>query len=507
MSFFTPSSLRHSSTVLECYPLLASVLTRLGGNTFFMCVMFTNFFVDVLSLNLSFLQHRTFSFEYSHKKVDHNLPLAPQYTKLAQIAKVKLMDSVGFFSSRPDLCQKVDNLSLSNQWGGSLFEKDEDFSLDDVESGFMARISEMFSQAVSLSTHLTTLNLFRNCLDSDMLRAICSLQSLNVLDAKFCDLPVETREPLLASPLTNSNLRNLKIMMETSFDDGSWDVWYILVLFSNLRTLHVRGLGEDPLPMASESLWTRWTFMNTLERLCIEPLFSHHVVELASWIRGKRVGGLPRPLHLTHFKLSVHFLWDVWTAQIIRALRTAPLQVLVLEGIHRDSAYPRLIEVIAIQFPDLIGLTLVMRDSDRQTHNKPATWPCSSWEYAPSLARFNRLEHFGWNFLVNEDDASTRTLLLFENGFIADDDWERAREEDTAMAYDRDDHCAVLPFATACSTLNSFGLFKGNSFSLYQITREVNRTVNIEWDFRCGFQELQRWVPDRFIGGWPYIND
>lgn len=451
---------------------------------------------------------RTFTFEYSYTKVDHNLPLAPQYTKLAQIAKVKLTDSAGFFFSRPDLCQKVDNLSLSNEWGGSLFVKDEDFSLDDVESGFMARISETFTEAVSLSAHLTTLSLFRNCLDSDMLRAICSLQSLNVLEAKFCDLPVETREPLLASSFTNSHLTNLKIMMEASFDDGSWDVWYILVLFSNLRTLDVHGLGENPLPMALETLWTHWTFMDTLERLCIEPLCSHDVVGLASWIRGELVGGLPRPLRLTHFKLIVnYFLWDVWTAQIIRALQTAPLQVLVLEGIHRDSAYPRLIEDIAIQFPDLIGLTLVMRDSDRQTQNKPATWPCSSWEYAPSLARFNHLEHFGWNFLINEDDVSTRTLLLFENGFIADDDWERAREEDTAMGYDRDDHCAVLPFATACSTLNSFGLLKGNHFSLYQITREVNGPVNIEWEFCWGSKVIQRWVPDPFVGGWPYIKD
>ena len=470
--------------------------------------MFTNFFDDVLSLNLSFLQRRTFSFEYSYAKVDFTLPLAPQYTKLAQIAKVKLMDSAGFFFSRPDLCQKVDNLSLSNEWGGPLFAKDEDFSLDDVESGFMARISETFTQAVSLSAHLTTLSLFRNCLDSDMLGAICSLQSLNVLEARFCDLPVETREPLLASSLTNSHLTNLNIKMEPSFDDGSWDVWYILVLFSNLRTLDIHGLGENPLPMALETLWTRWTFMDTLERFCIGPLGSPHVVELASWIRGKLVGGLARPLRLTHFKLTVHYsLWDVRTAQIIRALRTAPLQVLVLEGIHRDSAYPRLIEAIASQFPDLIGLTLVMRDSDRQTQNKPATWPRSSWEYAPSLARFNRLEHFGWNFLINEDDVSTRTLLLFENGFIADDDWERAREEATAMIYDRDDHCAVFPFAAACSTLNSFGLLKGNNFNLYQITREVNGTVNIKWDFRWGFQELQRWVPDPFMGGWPYIQD
>lgn len=81
-------------------------------------------------------------------------------------------------------------------------------------------------------------------------------------------------------------------------------------------------------------------------------------------------------------------------------MHTAPLEVLVLEGINE----------IATTFSNLLGLTLIIRANDRQKENKSVTWPRAS---AVSL----RLRHFGWNFCIDVMQCVPSGLVLLEIGF------------------------------------------------------------------------------------------
>ncbi|EDR05268.1 uncharacterized protein LACBIDRAFT_329987 [Laccaria bicolor S238N-H82] len=87
-------------------------------------------------------------------------------------------------------------------------------------------------------------------------------------------------------------------------------------------------------------------------------------------------------------------------ASLLRVMHTAPLEVLVLEGINE----------IATTFSNLLGLTLIIRANDRQKENKSVTWPRAS---AVSL----RLRHFGWNFCIDVMQCVPSGLVLLEIGF------------------------------------------------------------------------------------------
>jgi hypothetical protein len=92
-------------------------------------------------------------------------------------------------------------------------------------------------------------------------------------------------------------------------------------------------------------------------------------------------------LRLTHFKL--HMDWGVSDSEIMGlliALQTAPLEVLVLEGLAQAefSIFERIVSL----FPDLLALTLVRRQNSNQHQNKLAPWPHSSWKYASCFRGF-----------------------------------------------------------------------------------------------------------------------
>ncbi|KAF8993303.1 hypothetical protein BDQ17DRAFT_1431802 [Cyathus striatus] len=179
-------------------------------------------------------------------------------------------------------------------------------------------------------------------------------------------------------------------------------------------------IGEDfeELSAPSDLVMQHGRMFSTLQRLAIGPQVNDtDVLGLTQWIA---LNASQSPLMLTHFKLSARIsLDDVFLFQLLNALASAPLQVLVLDGINEGSF--ELIDVIATSCPQLLGLTLNRRENILQRKCNFATWPHSSWEYAPHFSGFQRLEHFTWNFRVNKREITPASLLYFEEGFLSED--------------------------------------------------------------------------------------
>jgi hypothetical protein len=150
-------------------------------------------------------------------------------------------------------------------------------------------------------------------------------------------------------------------------------LWYILVLFPKLRTLYIRKLGTGDFEIAPQAILYQCTFFATLECLYIGGLYTLYIPTLSEWIL---VNASIQPLGLTHFKLFSKFnLPKSDAASLLRAMRTAPLEVLALEGLKYSFGSPTFINEIATTFPNLHGLTLIIRANDRQKENKSVTWP------------------------------------------------------------------------------------------------------------------------------------
>ena len=98
---------------------------------------------------------------------------------------------------------------------------------------------------------------------------------------------------------------------------------------------------------------------------------------------------------------------------LLSALEGSPLEHLILQGIRDGS--PELIGRIAHLFPNLISLTLVYRDSERQMEDRYTAWPSPTWEYAQQLRHFKCLKHFGWN-LATDVVYSPSTMTFLEDG-------------------------------------------------------------------------------------------
>ncbi|KAK7453969.1 hypothetical protein VKT23_011481 [Stygiomarasmius scandens] len=163
---------------------------------------------------------------------------------------------------------------------------------------------------------------------------------------------------------------------------------------------------------------------STLQRLALSKVDSWQVPSLIRWVNS-------RPSHictLTHVKLEMVWgLSDDVAIDFVESLDSAPLQVLVLEGIETGSI--TLIDRIAQIFPDLLGLTLVRRESNRQIKTKMCRWPRPCWEYAARFGSFRRLEYFGWNFAVGISDCLTPAALLLLGKIVQGMDPDEAEEE------------------------------------------------------------------------------
>ncbi|KAF7791750.1 hypothetical protein EIP86_002774 [Pleurotus ostreatoroseus] len=303
-------------------------------------------------------------------------------------------------------------------------------------------------------------------LNATLLSTILSIPSLIAINLRNCIIAADHTQIPQCDTVLNVSLT------PESFEYIS--TWNILPLFTSLRWLSIdRAGGRSELPplviRSADNVFA------TLERLMLAEIPFEEIGALTHWIRQARTPSGPG-LRLTHFKLDMRYGIDEEEClSIISALQGAPMQVFVIDGI--GVAAPALFDALANAFPQLESLTLIYRESDRQTISREAEWPYATWEYAPHFAGFTRLKHFGWNWKFDPMESTPSCLTLFESDFT-----ERWQPDISILdEYFNDWDSIPRLFYAYCPTLeSSHFLIKGMALLRYRIRRVDGKGVQVE---------------------------
>ncbi|KAG5644981.1 hypothetical protein DXG03_007355 [Asterophora parasitica] len=309
------------------------------------------------------------------------------YLPLALASSERLNSTVDFLLEHPELLDKLQTLTIRDQWLSGLASP-RPFTFSSVGFGVYVRVYQAFTQ------------------------------SLYVLELVDCCLPEDIEEALESGeyPLQWNSVYNLQIKMAQDVPT----LWPTLLLCPNLRTLSVidfiGGVMQLPHPHAAPAL-----YFQHLTHLTICGAADADLPHFILWL-----SSATSLAQLTHFKFTsprgLFYGSVVLLLHILAELR-ALLQVLVLEGLTTGDY--TIFDHIGGMFPNLIGLTLVYRASDRQTVNRPAAWPHPAWMYAPHLAGLTHLQYFAWNNDEGGLTVSSAALRRFEEGF-----YDEAHETD-----------------------------------------------------------------------------
>lgn len=344
-----------------------------------------------------------------------------------------LLEEIDFVLARPEILNSIHILGLLGMRYG--FVRDM-LNLDVGSQEYMdlfGHIESRGSLVLERTPNIESINLTNLCLSPDMLQAISASHKLRRLVTSSCQM---TRSP---NPLQFSFIN-----ATLSFSSPeTLSLWALVESCPNLRFLHILPSDEVTSIGPDAEIRERYNPFTSLERLILTRFEHLDILFFVQWLREAPI------LMLTHFWLEGgrSGIFPLHTVNLLLALHTAPLQVLILDGLHQ--AEPSLLEQIAALFPYLRGLTLFYRDSSRQTRTRSVVrWPHASWEYAPYFRGFHRLEFFCWNFEVHiMEMAFHRTLQLFEEDFSRDS-WELEDEESLA-----DWNSVARVLAVNCPTL------------------------------------------------------
>ena len=424
--------------------------------------------------------------------------------QLARQSREKLLSKVDFLLGNPELLVKMTRLRMEDQWNTSRFAHTStpNFRLSHVEDDFLVPIYVSFTRILSSSSNLTSITFFNIIIGLDVIHCVSQLRVLHTLGLSMCPVPPEAANALIAEAAGLScTAYNLYILL----DEPS--AWYSLLFCPSLRNLSVRALSNEDILPPPDVVWESSSFFPTLERLYLQvadpdeiPIYAHlfHVVATTT------------PLRLTNFKLCTgRGVLDFNILGLLRSLQSAPLRVLILEGLA--EAEFDLFDRIPELFPMLAGLTLVRRASNRQVDNRLVTWPHASWEYAPHLARLTHLQHFSWNVDVLVDPPTTKPLLLFEEGFLDDSTPDDIWLEYGRAAFFGEDYWTALPFAAHCPSLQTFSIVSEPGLLL--LTRRLSRAPSgaIVSQIPPGTEDpwnpwnMRQWDVPNMIGHWPPI--
>lgn len=396
----------------------------------------------------------------------------------ARHARDRLVEELDFVLSRPEITSsllRVHMFGYRYDEAGELLGYDIDSQhYLDFFGPIDTRVNALFQKAINVTTLF--LNFF--VITEDIARAIMSLRSLRKLTVSGCSLVGDPSLPQCPS-LVNATLL---------LDLTQLSCWKLIRSWVNLRSLRIRS-GSD-LQGIGPGIEFRMSCnpFRALERLILERVDSEEIEEMCFWVQAAR------ELRLTHFKVEAggSAMYPRDLARILVSLRAAPLQVLVLDGLHYVGI--DVFEAIAEYFPNLTSLSILYRESPRKTRSRYAIWPLPSWEYAPVLQLFHHLEFFGWNFGLDEMDWGIfPTLQWFEEGF-PENWWDRQKEESLSdwdsvarvlAAYCQTlQHVAFLPLSQDCRiTRSQSGSITVSSTSFSSFNRGSNYpTIGNYWD-------------------------
>ncbi|KAF8992724.1 hypothetical protein BDQ17DRAFT_1369087 [Cyathus striatus] len=443
-----------------------------------------------------------------HQTRDMNTPEERFRTMIpaTKACRTNVIDQSKFLLSRGDLCDAVDSLSLANRISETLLVNS---GLDTIfGNDFYVPVFEAFQDVICNCKNLRSLYLSDVDLSVEMLQAIASLPNLTVLDYHGCSVTSQAVASVFAGGVIKPSPSVFNLILLNN--DNSALFWVLVALYPNLRTLCVSKLGRGLLE-PSNLVSRHSEVFASLEKLNIGHVFSDGVTDLAHWIT---LNSEEAPLRLTHLKITAQYgLEDGPLLALMDALETAPLQVLVLDGIKEGSF--ELFDRIAARCPNLLGLTITRRENYRQIRAKFATWPQASYEYARHFSAFQRLEHFSWNFRVPLFDSNDQTpagMAYFEDGFISDEEDLRRRisgEDSDDSDYFNDGHFIAYPFAAYCRTLKSFAVTGGTvRRNVCWIKRRSNQQLELvpvdshKW---YSIDALNKWDTPILKLHWPHV--
>ena len=417
-------------------------------------------------------------------------------TLSAEYSRKDLLKNADFLTKTPHISRRIQSLILADEWWVHRRAHPNENNPFILGMDFYKSAHQIFASVLRCASKLTTLVLRNLELGPEFTRQISEMPTLHTLDLHLCRIPRMVRKRLVLESLPLSwQITNLHIYMDSAFQE-THSQWYTLLLCPRIRTLSVVQFGAGTFPALDTLFWQKCE-LAVLERLSLDNIDYRDLEAFTRWFlaRGGDNGNTTAtttnnsgsktttPPLLTHFKL--HMQWGIPDSDILSlllALRRAPLEVLVLEGLAEAEFV--IFKYIASQYPDLTALTLVRRQNPSQHQNKLVVWPHASWEYASCLRGFKGLRHFCWNFLTEYWDATPRLLLTFEEGFpsgsektttgtavFTEQNKNNNCDASDDLPYFLDSHWMAFPFAAHCPNLHTFSLMDHSVDMVCLITR------------------------------------
>ncbi|KAK7453963.1 hypothetical protein VKT23_011475 [Stygiomarasmius scandens] len=375
-----------------------------------------------------------------------------------------------------------------------------------MDKVFYSPIQQCLCQVLQVCKNLTHLTISQFILSADWLIALShlpALRSVMIGSVSIEDLSVESMIRAGEIPPC-SQILTLEIMEpkhEQSRESAGLGIWHLLLILPSLVTLNhtsMRFISMFPDGLIREQTGALFC---TLRRLLFSKVNPWDVPDLINWIESRP----NRICTLTHVKLEMVWgLPDDIAIAFVESLELAPLQVLSLEGLKTGSL--EFIDRIAQLFPDLLGLTLIQRENDRQHKTTMCHWPHPSWEYAIHFRPFRKLRYFGWNFAIPMFAQTAIPLLAYEKiaeGMDPDKLW--LDEELWKMLQEdcfHDEQYLAAPFAVHCPTLEVMVLDHGYHPFFCLVSRGERGEISLESEFlsTAGW-DLKDWNP-RLDLGW-----
>ncbi|KAF5347049.1 hypothetical protein D9758_011639 [Tetrapyrgos nigripes] len=373
-------------------------------------------------------------------------------SEIASQKRRQLMDNVDFLLSRQDLIDALQTLTVLDEWQSN-FSPSSNF-VPMLDEDFYAPMYLAINGVLGMCQSVSKLSVDHFVLTADWLRTISHLRSIVFHCCMIQDHSLEVTVRNQTFP-TSPQILTLQILEGWDRND-SWSLgglWFLILLFPNLVTLNHQvtyHLLQAPTWAPDDHVRQRCSILSTtLRRLYLDSICQSQVHELSDWFRLRC--NSTTPCTLTHFRLRTN-RWanDATLTSLLESFQSAPLQVLILDGIQEGSV--TLIRHIAELFPDLLGLSLFRRESHCQHALK-------------------RLKYFGWNFGVAIFDYTPAPMALFEeiaNGRVVENkDYEMRLFEDSGnLARLFAVYCPSLEIMAMDSHFYHFSLSRGTKGSI-----------------------------------------
>ncbi|KAK1216354.1 hypothetical protein PQX77_021024 [Marasmius sp. AFHP31] len=435
--------------------------------------------------------------------------------EIAQEKSEQFLRQLNFLETRPDLTAAIQHLTITDGWKQDVHLYKLSFLHPYThDQRFYGPINISLNGLLSSCHILTHLSISYCAITGDWLRTISRLEQLHTIRFLMAYVEDEAVEADIIHDRIPLSPQVLNVHWTEAENTPGHGLWHILMLLPNLLTFGRKTIKVEGWLPVTDIQRRCLHFCNGLRRFDLSLNWSI-LPRLTAWINWVQLRTGVR-CTLTHVKFKTDLPHpDTTTISLLEALQSAPLEVLVLEGIKDGSL--ALFERIANLFPDLVGLTVIRRENTLQRRTNLSRWPHQCGEYALTMRGFRRLRYFGWNFYVPLDDTTPATLLRFEERAVREaegipepeenecsTEFYRRRREESEAAYFQDSGSIALPFAAHCSTLEVMGL-EARWRSEFVISREPSGGITIVEDVLSTIRNTRTWNPTRFDHGWEPI--